>query len=186
MDTESVTFWLTRLKDSNQTEAADQLWKRYVQRLLHLARKKLGTIPKASADEEDVAVTAFAAFLDGVQEKRFATLNDRNDLWQVLIMLTERKAFHQKRKEFALKRGGKQTFEELVTDLPCPDPAPEVAAELAEEFNRRLNELPDDLDRQIALKRLQGYSNSEIANSFGIALRTVERKVSLIRRIWTD
>jgi RNA polymerase sigma factor (sigma-70 family) len=180
----SVTMWIARLKDSGREQAAERLWSRYLQRLLQVARQKLGPAPRTAADEEDVAVTAFAALLSGIREERFTQLNDRNDLWQLLIMLTERKAISQRRAERAVKRGGIVRREELPPEVEAPEPSPELAAELAEEFNQRLSELPDDIEREIAIRRLQGFSNTEISEALNIGLRTVERKLGLIRRTW--
>jgi len=38
--------------------------------------------------------------------------------------------------------------------------------------------------RQIAQWKLDGYTNAEIAQRLGCGLRTVERRLELIRRIW--
>jgi RNA polymerase sigma factor (sigma-70 family) len=183
---DSVTMWISRLKDSHREQAAERLWNRYLERLLQVARHKLGPGPKTTADEEDVAVTAFAEMLSGVRDDRFSQLNDRNDLWQVLIMLTERKAISQRRAEWAQKRGGSEPKQELPIDLEGPEPSPELAAELAEQFQQRLEELPDELERAVAIKRMQGFSNAEIAEALDVGVRTVERKLSLIRRTWRD
>lgn len=48
--------------------------------------------PCRVADEEDVVAVAFASFCRGIAANRFAVLDDRDDLWQVLVVLTERKA----------------------------------------------------------------------------------------------
>jgi len=177
-------MWITHLKDSRREQAAEQLWNRYLGQLLQVARRKLAGAPRAVADEEDVVLTAFAALLQGIRTDRFTQLHDRNDLWQVLITLTERKAINQRRVHTALKRGGSESPTPLHTDLEAPEPSPELAAELAEEFARRLEELPDTLEREVAIKRLQGYTNTEIAELLGVGLRTIERKVGLIRRSW--
>jgi DNA-directed RNA polymerase specialized sigma24 family protein len=47
-----------------------------------------------------------------------------------------------------------------------------------------LDRLGDDELRQIALWRLMGYSNREIADMKGCSERTIERKLELIRAIW--
>lgn len=180
----SVTMWITRLKESGREQAAEVLWSRFLERLLRVARRKLGPAPKTAADEEDVAVTAFAALLSGIQDERFAQLNNRHDLWQLLIMLTERKAITQRRREWAQRRGGTGPKLELPSDVEAPEPTPEMAAELAEEFEQRLAELPDDVEREVAVRRLQGFSNAEIAEALDVGLRTVERKLGLIRRTW--
>jgi RNA polymerase sigma factor (sigma-70 family) len=180
----SVTMWMSCLKESGREQAAEMLWSRYLERLLHVARRKLGPAPKAVADEEDVALTAFAALLSGIRDERFTQLHDRDDLWQLLIMLTERNAISQRRGEWAQKRGGTAPAKELPADAETPEPSPELALELAEEFDQRLAELADDVEREIAIRRLQGFSNAEIAESLGGGLRTVERKLGLIRRTW--
>ena len=73
--------------------------------LVGLARSKLGDVPRRAEDEEDVALAAFASFCKGIEAGRFSRLDDRDDLWQVLIVLTERKAVDQVRRERAQKRG---------------------------------------------------------------------------------
>ncbi len=73
-----------------------------------MASRKLGDLPRRVADEEDVVLSAFHDFLRGVEEGRFTRLDDREDLWQVLVMLTERKAIGLRRKTQAEKRGGGQ------------------------------------------------------------------------------
>ncbi len=88
-DPPSVTLWLDQLK-AGESAAAGQLWQRYVERLIRLASRKLGDLPKRVADEEDVVLSAFHGFLQGVEDGRFSRLDDRDDLWQVLAMLTER------------------------------------------------------------------------------------------------
>ena len=105
--TQSVTLWLGQLQ-AGDSDAAQQLWQRYVDRLIRLASRKLGDLPRRVADEEDVVISAFNDFLRGVEEGRFARLDDREDLWQVLVMLTERKAIGLRRKVQAEKRGAGQ------------------------------------------------------------------------------
>jgi DNA-directed RNA polymerase specialized sigma24 family protein len=63
------------------------------------------------------------------------------------------------------------------------DPTPDVAAQLAEEFQRLLDRLDDDKLRSIAVAKLEGYTNAEIAGRMGCAEITVERCLRLIRKI---
>ena len=86
---------ITRLVNQFQVGdrvVAQQLWERYFHRLVGLARQKLGGLPPGAADEEDVALSAFASFCRAAEQGRFPRLNDRDDLWQVLVMVTTRKA----------------------------------------------------------------------------------------------
>ena len=59
------------------------------------------------ADEEDAALDAFNSFLAGVVRGRFPQLNDRDDLWRLLVVLTVRKAIGQRRDLTRQKRGGR-------------------------------------------------------------------------------
>jgi DNA-directed RNA polymerase specialized sigma24 family protein len=197
-ETESVTAWLARLKQGHSS-AATKLWQHYVQRLVRQARRRLGKRTRRVTDEEDVVVSVFDAFLRGVDDQRFVQLDDRDDLWQILIMLTERKAIAQRRRAMALKRGAGKVRGESVfaaqadngserpgLDLAAREPTPAFAAEMAEQLQIRLDELQDPLLRDIAIGKLQGYTHEELATRLNVSLRTVERKVRLIRHKWSE
>ena len=62
--TSSVTTWIGRLK-AGDMEAANQLWMRYYAQLVELARQHLDRGIRRGADEEDVALSAFASFCAG-------------------------------------------------------------------------------------------------------------------------
>lgn len=64
------------------------------------------------------------------------------------------------------------------------EPTPSFAAEVAEECRVLLEKLGDDELKQIALAKLEGFSNAEIAERIGKSLATVERKLKLIRKTW--
>ena len=194
---DSLTTWLDRLK-TRQSDAAGQLWQHYVEQLVRLARRKLGRSPRRVADEEDVVLSAFNGFLQGVEEGRFAKLDDRDDLWQILTMLTERRAIAQRRREHALKRGGgyvrgESVFADGLGDgshvpglgqVPGCEPTPAFAGEMDCELRDQLDQLGDDTLRRIALGKLEGYTNRELAQELGVSLRAVERKLSIIRSRW--
>ena len=80
--TGSVTHWIAQLK-AGEPRASQEVWERYFERLVRLARKKLGRTPRRAADEEDAVISAFNGFLRGVEERRFPRLDDRDDLWRV-------------------------------------------------------------------------------------------------------
>src|SRR5215211_2053739 len=89
---EPVTDWLRQVRDGRPGEATHNLWEHYFQRLVTLARQKLRGLPRRAADEEDVALSAFHSFCRAVRGDAFPRLDDREDLWQVLVTLTLRKA----------------------------------------------------------------------------------------------
>lgn len=182
----SVTTWLDELK-RGQPHAAQPLWERYFARLVALARGKLAGLPRRVADEEDVALSAFQSFCTAAAAQRFPRLDSRDDLWQVLVLLTARKVTQQRRAQQRQKRGGESHEEEMALDeVIGNEPDPAFAAQLAEQFQRLLARLTDAALRTIALRKLEGYSNREIAEQLPCSLRTVERRLCLIRSIWEE
>ena len=88
----SITIWVGRLKAGDRDEAVRKLWDVYFGRLVHLARRQLMGRPRRASDEEDVALSAFDSFVRAAEGGRFPRLDDRDDLWQVLFVITARKA----------------------------------------------------------------------------------------------
>src|SRR5258708_27868914 len=103
----SVTRWVGQLQAGDQG-AARHLYERYFQRLVGLARKKLRDTPRRAADEEDVAQSAFASFCRAAERGQFPQLEDREDLLQLLMVITKRKALNQAKHERRPKLGGAQ------------------------------------------------------------------------------
>src|SRR6516164_11673974 len=101
----SVTRWVTALKEGDAA-AAQPLWERYHRRLVALAREKLRTARRRAADEEDVVQSAFHSFFEGVARGRFPQLNDRDNLWRLLVVITARKALDQLAHERSKRQGG--------------------------------------------------------------------------------
>jgi DNA-directed RNA polymerase specialized sigma24 family protein len=189
----SITDWLDAMKAGDDL-AAQRLWESYFQKLVALARRKLVGHPRAAADEEDVALSAFESFRRGAAENRFPRLADRNDLWTLLVLLTARKACRLIQREHARKRGGGgirhlSAFADEdsgVADVIGREPTPEFAAQVADECRRRLQVLGDGGLQAVALAKMEGYTNDEIAVRLGVVARTVERRLSLIRKVWAE
>jgi DNA-binding NarL/FixJ family response regulator len=66
------------------------------------------------------------------------------------------------------------------------EPTPEFLAVMEEEQARLLAMLGDDAQRQIATLRMEGHTNEEIAQQLQISLRSVERKLGIIRDTWSQ
>src|SRR6476620_6143759 len=92
---DGLTTWLDELKQG-KPQAAQRLWEAYFERLTRLARLKMANATRRVADEEDIALAALDSFCRGALQGRFPKLDDRDDLWQVLVMLTTRKALDQR------------------------------------------------------------------------------------------
>lgn len=172
-------------------EAVQQLWERYFRRLVGLARHKLAGVPRAAADEEDVALSAFNSFCLRAEQGQFPQLLDRDNLWRLLVVLTLRKTAHLMRDQTRQKRGGGAAIVSggagdsfVLDEVLSQEPTPELAAIATEEHRRLMEALADDELRSVALWRMEGYSVEEIAGRLGYAPRSIKRKLQLIRSIW--
>ncbi len=184
MPHDSVTHWLGRLK-AGDPAAAGPLWERYFPRLVELARGRLAGFPRRAADEEDVALSAFDSFCRDAGAGRLPRLDDRDDLWRVLLMITGQKALDLVRLETAGKRGGKPGAGALdLETIAGTEPTPEFAALMADEFRRLLGMLPDADLKALAVWKMEGHSTAEIAARWGCVPRTVERRLKVIRSLW--
>jgi len=187
---DSITWCLDLLKRGDR-DAAERLWEVYIQRLIGLARVKIGGGARRAADEEDVALSAFDSFCRRAERGQFPRLSDRDDLWQLLVVLTERKAIDLLRREGRKVRGEGKVVSLSDESGPSsgalldPAPSPEFAAQAADEFRRLLGLLGDESLRNVALWKMEGYTNKQIAGRLGCIEQTVERKLRSIRQIWT-
>jgi DNA-directed RNA polymerase specialized sigma24 family protein len=196
----SVTRWLGGLKAGDE-RALEPLWNRYYATLVERARAKLGALRSSTAvnDEEDLASSAFQSLYDGVRAGRFPRLEDRDDLWRLLVHLTACKAIDRHRGENRQKRGGGKVLNETDMIAARPgdsddrnpldriigtEPSPDFAAMVAEEYMRTLEALGDRSLRTIAELKLACYTNDEIRQRLGCSLRTVTLKLELIRKKW--
>jgi len=194
----SVTQWIADLKVGDP-EAAHRLSKRYFDRLVQLARKRLGHTPRRVADEEDVALSVFKSLCLGAARGHYPQLENRDDLWPLLLTITHQKVVDLKKYVGRKKRGGGQVrgesvfFKRNAEDLGNgfdhfigEELTPEHLTALDEQHQRLLGMLRDDTHRNVALWRMEGYSNQEIADKLGIGVSAVERKLRNIRAKWSE
>jgi DNA-directed RNA polymerase specialized sigma24 family protein len=190
----SVTLWINQLK-AGSSDAGEKLFHRYLEKLVRLARSKLTGMACGGADEEDVGARAFQRFFQGVQAGRFPSLSDRNDLWHILLMLTEREAAtlvqHERRQRRDVRRvqsmlpdEDSSTWSSPLEKIAGREPTPELAWEAKEQCRRLLEMLGSQELRDVAIWKLEGYSNEEIADMLHCVERSVERKLRRIRGVW--
>jgi DNA-directed RNA polymerase specialized sigma24 family protein len=190
-DEGSITRCLGLLKRGDP-QAAQAIWDRYFQRLVALARARLHSVHLRAADEEDVVLSALDSFFRRARRGQFPRLEDRDDLWQLLFVLTVRKAINLAKHERRRSRGSGKVgvlsdLEGLdIEGLIGNDPTPELAAQVADECRRLLGRLGDVTLRQVAVWKMEGYTNAEIARRIGCVENTVGRKLRSIREIWSE
>ena len=124
-------------------------------------------------------------------------LASRDELWNLLVQITLRKARNTAKRHLRDKRDVRREQAETGPDgldkpagtvldqIDSDGPTPAEAALLNEALERRFDLLLDPGLRQIALWKLEGYTNQEIAGQLGCALRTVQRKLERIQAYWT-
>jgi DNA-directed RNA polymerase specialized sigma24 family protein len=200
-DREPVSLWIERIKAGDQ-DAAAKLWATYYDRLIRLVCHRMRGAKRRVSDEEDVVARAFETFFRRAKAESFPKLHDPDDLWQLLVTITDCKAKNLVRAEKRKKRGGgtvrgesgfygnakKKKLEDSrggtgADQFAGDGPTPEFTATMADYFEHLLDLLDDDL-REIALLKLEGRGDDEIAKHIGRSTRTVNRRVSLIREKW--
>jgi DNA-directed RNA polymerase specialized sigma24 family protein len=190
----SVSVWIHQLQAGDR-EAVQRLWEVYFTRLVGLARRKLQGGPRSAADEEDIALSAFDSFCRRAEQGLFPQLADRDDLWEILVMMTECKAWdhlahegRQKRDWRRVQQDGPAAAEDgpepLLVSVLGREPDPAFAAEVAEQCRWLLDRLGDEELQHIAVRKLEGHTNDEIAGELDCAPATVGRRLRLIRKTW--
>lgn len=193
----SITRCLDLLRQGDSV-AAQVIWDRYFPQLVRVARHQLATTARQRADEEDVALSALDRFCRAAQQGRYPELADRHGLWRLLLRITTRRAWDLARHEGRQRRRGHLRRDaDEVGRLPpagAPNfdqvsdagPTPEFAALLAEECRLLLQRLDDPDLQALAISKMDGFTNEEIAAKMQCSLRTVERRLRLIRDIWRE
>jgi DNA-directed RNA polymerase specialized sigma24 family protein len=136
-----------------------------------------------------------ASFCRHVEAGRYPEVRDRDGLWRLLVVFTARKAARQVRDQTCPKRGGGAVVslspagggeeDALLVEALSREPTPELAVQMVEDCQRLLDALPDDELRTVAVLKMEGHSNEEIAARLGVVDRTVKRRLNAIRRVWS-
>ncbi len=187
----SETIWMDLLRAGN-APAQEELWNRFFPQLVALARKRLSGARLTEVDEEDVALSVLNSFFAGASENRFPDLRGSDNLWRLLSWMTHRKAIDWLRHHGRQKRqsvGESALFhfydgsQEGMAQVADPNPAPDLEVMLIEELRLLVQMLPEAMQK-IATLKMDGFSNSEIADQLGCSLATIERRLKMIREIW--
>jgi RNA polymerase sigma factor (sigma-70 family) len=192
----SISIWLAEVKRGD-SEAARCLWERYFPLLVRLARKRLAGVPRRLEDEEDVALSALDSFCRAADRGRFPHVTDRESLWRLLCRITHYKAVDLvRRAQTAMGdanvrgesyfTGSGTSLRQGLNAVAREEMTADFAALVADEVKRLLDRLPEEDLRTIAVAKMEGYSNQEIAERLGCAERTIERRLKYIRAIWRE
>ena len=183
-DDQSIEL-LQRFRDGDDL-AAKELFDRYVQRLVSLARTRLSDRMKRRVEPEDVVQSAYRSFFRKAGEGQF-TLGKSGDLWKLLATMTIMKVRGQVEFHTAKKRG---VYAETPIDenseiafrpeAIAGDPSPEDATAIIDELEAVMRGL-DSTQRRILELSLQNLSEEQISDEVMRSGRTVRRTLQNIR-----
>ena len=177
--------------------AARLVWGRYFQELLALARSHLSARIRGREDEEDVLQSMYKSFCLRQRRGDF-DLSNRDELWKLLVQITLRKARNTANRHLQGKRDVRREQAEaaavgwlrradraFLDQIDTDGPTPAEAALLNEALEQRFQALSDPSCGR-SPRKLEGYTNQEIAEELECTVRTVERKLERIRAYWAS
>ncbi len=173
---------LRRLKQGEQ-DAATQLYLRYAQRLLALARSKTSASLSRRVDSDEIVQSVFGSFFRGAQQGYY-DVPVGEELWKLFLVIALNKirakgAFHLAAKRDVRKTADGDMLDKHVDTTQSDD---EAALQLLQmTLVEALEQLPAAHRRMIEL-RIEGHEIDEIARRTERSKRTVERMLQEARK----
>jgi len=187
---ESVTMWVEHLR-AGDPRAAGLLHDRYRAALLRSMRDRFPAAITATGDEDDLVQSVFCELWKSASAGKLNVVEDRQSFWWLLWTIARNKAVSRIRTTHAQKRGGQvvqfSQVENSQHDVEATVDLRSLPADIVEEFvdqQERLFQLLEGAEREVASYKLEGYDHPAIASKLGVTVRTVERKVAIIRGKW--
>lgn len=156
-------------------EAAAQLYRRYADRLLALARARCPQDLARLVDADDIVQSVFRRFFRGVQRGAI-TLPKDEELWKVLLVITLNRIRTEGAFQHAAKRDVRLTAGAAMDEFPQKKNAERDAAYLT--LRLSIAEALEKLipaHREIVELRIAGYEVADIARQTRRSQRTIER-----------
>jgi RNA polymerase sigma-70 factor, ECF subfamily len=169
---------MDRLRKGDAAAAAE-VFRRFAQRLIGLARTHLDARIRQKVDAEDVMQSALKSFFVRHAGGAF-DLGSWDALWALLTVITLRKCglrtehFRAQRRDVGREVAPLPEDEAASWQALAREPTPSEALMLAETVQQLLAGL-EERERAIAELALQGYKAPEISARVGLAQRTVYR-----------
>lgn len=168
-------------------QAAGELFQRYLERLIRLARRRVPASFNHRIDPEDVVQSVYRTFFAGAREGRF-TLERGGDLWRLLVAITRHKVHNHMKKQGAGKRaiarecafGNERDLHGLPAPALAEGPSSLDVVVLADEVEQLLRRL-EPMQRRMLELRLQGDTLDEIAADLKCSQRTVRRTLERVK-----
>jgi DNA-directed RNA polymerase specialized sigma24 family protein len=186
-DNDSFQQLLARLR-RRDAAAASQVFDRFAQRLVALARSRLDQRLRPRLDPEDVLQSVLRTFFVRLADGRFS-LRDWDGLWGLLVCITVRKCAKARERNRAAARDVQRESAPAAGgegDDGCWEfldrgPGPEEGALLEEALDATLRDLTE-LERQAVMLSLQGEPAADVARRLGCNPRKVYRVLDHVRQ----
>jgi len=177
---------LARLRQGDE-DAAAEVFNRFADRLIRLARTRLDARVRQKLDPEDVLQSVFRSFFVRQAEGQFE-LETWDSLWSLLVRITLRKcgrrvtALRAERRDLRREVRCEPLDDESRSqwEAMARDPTPEEVVALTEILERLLGGL-DQRQQEMVVLRLQGCTIPEISQAVGRTERTVNRVLAEVR-----
>lgn len=177
---------LDRFKAGSES-AARELFDKYCERLMSLARRRIGQRMASRLDPEDVVQSAFRTFFVHARNDEFR-FQGGDDMLRLLVRITVNKALRQIAYHRAAKRDphqeagqGTSSLDPLA-DVIAGDPTPAAEVALIEEFEIFLRKLTP-FERDVLERKIAGHSSAEIAEQLGSYERKIRRVLERVREL---
>lgn len=192
----SVTQWINDCRGRGDERAANQLFRRYFDRLIARMKDRVNRKLQAVSDSEDVASFALSEVLRRLQAGRYPNLCDRESLWTLMMSIAETRCREAWRNETAAKRdvtrtagqGEPEDEHSGLREDPCDSRefGTGFLTEMEDLLQHIVGHLGDDY-RELLILNLQGYSPAEVeermqAAGFPLGQRQILRKKDRLRK----
>ncbi len=182
----SFAIVMSKLNAGDQ-QAATEIFRRFVHRLIALASRQFEDRFRAKADPEDVVQSVYKSFFRRNDRSPFE-LSDWDSLWALLATITVRKCCNRHEFWRAAKRDVRRETQpdpdptaETLWEAIDRGPTPLQATVLADTLEQIIRQL-EPHQRTVAELTLQGYTAVEIAGRCDCSERTVARVIHRIRQ----
>lgn len=191
---------LDRLQDclkrvrQGDPHAIAELYNRYLDRSVRLAKSRLRVGEDHLIDDEQAAMSALESLIIRVRGGSYSDIKDHLKLWNLLACIINRKLIKYRRSMYGPTRSPEQPFipvneidgdssNNFGVNVVDHEPSPLSAVIANDTLQQILDNLSDPDARSVLLLRLEGYSDSEIADQLNHSRSWVARRTSAIRRV---
>jgi RNA polymerase sigma-70 factor (ECF subfamily) len=167
--------------------AADELFRRYANRLIAMARSRLSSKLSRRLDPEDVVQSAYRSFFAGAREGQF-DIQRGGDVWKLLVAIVLHKLRNQAKHHMADKRsivaeqpfGSEDSLLGMQAEVVAQAPTPLTALALVDELEHVMRDLEPE-GRRILELRLQGHTQYEISTQTDRSVASVCRTLAWVK-----